>query len=72
MCFFFSLLPATFWLVIGYVVLYLSTRLDGPAKTFGRGLAVWTFLIAGFIVLAGAYVTTSGLCPMGEWMNFAG
>jgi len=69
MCFFFSLLPATFWLVIGYLVLYLSTRFDGPAKTFGQGLAIWTFIISGFIVLAGAYVTASGLCPMETWMN---
>lgn len=71
MCFFFSLVPATFWLVIGYVVLYLSTRSDGPAKTFGRGLAIWAFMISGVIVLAGAYVTASGLCPIDGWMNFA-
>ena len=69
MCFFFSLVPATFWLVIGYLVLYLSTRFDGAAKTFGRGLAVWVFIISGLIVLMGAYVTTSGLCPMNAWMN---
>ena len=71
MCFFFSLVPATFWLVIGYLVLYLSARFDGPAKTFGHGLAIWTFIISGFIVLAGAYVTMSGLCPIDAWMNCA-
>lgn len=72
MCFFFSLLPATFWLVIGYLVLYLSTRFDGPAKTFGHGLAIWTFVISGFIVLAGAYVTTIGSCPIDAWMSCVG
>lgn len=71
MCFFFSLVPATFWLVVGYLVLYLSSRFEGPAKTFGRGLAAWVFTISGFIVLAGAYVTINGLCPIGTWMNCA-
>ena len=71
MCFFFSLMPATFWLVIGYLVLYLSAGFDGAAKTFGRGLAIWAFMISGFILLAGVYVTTSGLCPIGAWMNGA-
>lgn len=71
MCFLFSLVPATFWLVIGYLVLFLSTRFDGPAKTFGRGLAIWTFVISGFIVLAGAVVTLSGLCHIDAWINCA-
>ena len=70
MCFFFSLVPATFWLVVGYLVLYMSARLDGPAKTFGRVLATWTFVISGLIVLAGAYVTAKGLCPISAWMSF--
>lgn len=71
MCFFFSLVPATFWLVIGYLVLYLSTRFEGATKTFGRGLATWAFIISGLIVLTGAYVTMSGSCPMDAWMNLA-
>ena len=71
MCFFFSLVPATFWLVIGYLVLYLSTRFEGATKTFGRGLATWAFIISGLIVLTGAYVAMSGSCPMDAWMNLA-
>ena len=36
MCFFFSLLPATFWLVIGYLVLYLSTRSGRNPRSVNR------------------------------------
>ena len=71
MCFFLSFMPATFWLVIGYFVLLSSTKVDGSVKTFGRGLAIWAFIISGFIVLAGAYVTLSGLCSMDAFMNCA-
>ena len=69
MCFFFSFLPATFWAVVGYFVLFSSTRAEGGVKTFGRILSVWTFIIAGFIVLAGAYVTIAGICPMEMMMQ---
>lgn len=72
MCFFFSLLPATFWLVIGYLLLYLSTRFEGPVRAFGRGLAIWVFIIAGGIVLAGAYVATVGMCPIDMCMEWNG
>ncbi len=71
MCFFFSFLPATIWLVIGYFLLFSSTRADGSLGTFGRGLAIWAFVIAACIVLAGAYVTISGLCPMGAFLSSA-
>lgn len=69
MCFFFSFLPATFWLVIGYFVLFSSTRVDGSVQRFGRALATWVFVLAGFILLAGAYITLSGCCPMGDLMQ---
>ena len=71
MCFFFSFIPATFWIVIGYFVLFSSTKADGSVKTFGRGLAIWAFFVAGFIVVAGAYVTLSGMCSMRAFMNCA-
>jgi len=69
MCFFFSFLPATFWLVIGYFVLFSSTRADGSVQSFGRVLATWVFVLAGFILLAGAYITLSGCCPLGDLMQ---
>jgi hypothetical protein len=64
MCFFMSFMPATFWAVIGYFVLFSSARADGGIRTFGRVLAVWIFVIAVFIPIAGAYVTLAGLCPI--------
>ena len=71
MCFVFSLIPATFWLVIGYFVLFVSGRAEGPVRTFGRILAFWIFLIAALIPLMGAYVTLSGQCPLTELLQRA-
>jgi hypothetical protein len=64
MCFFFSFLPATFWVVVGYFVLFASTKSAGSVRTFGRVLAIWIFIIAAFIPLMGAYISLSGLCPL--------
>ena len=47
MCFLFSLLPATFWVVIGYFVLFSSAKAGDGIRTFGRVLAIWIFVIAG-------------------------
>lgn len=63
MCFLFSLLPATFWVVIGYFVLFSSAKAGDGIRTFGRVLAIWIFVIAAFLLIAGAYVTLAGLCP---------
>ncbi len=64
MCFFFSLMPATICVTIGYFVLFAASKAEGGIKTFGWILAIWLFLIAAFIPIAGAYVTLAGLCPM--------
>jgi hypothetical protein len=64
MCFFFSLIPATVWAVIGFFVLYVSTKAEGGLSKFGRALAIWAFVIAVLFPLCGAYVTLAGLCPM--------
>lgn len=64
MCFIISFVPATFWLVIGYFILFSSTKAEGGVKTFGKVLAVWTFIIAAFIPMMGAYVTIADLCPI--------
>jgi len=63
MCFFFSLLPATGFLVIGYFVLFAASKAEGGLRTFGRVLAAWVFLVALYIPALGAYVTLAGLCP---------
>ena len=64
MCFFISFLPATFWAVVGYFILLSSTKVEGRVKTLGQFLGIWAFVISGFILLAGAYVSVTGLCTM--------
>ena len=66
MCFFISFMPATFWLVVGYFVLFSSTKAEGGVKTFGTVLAIWIFVITAFIPSAGADVAFSDLCPLEE------
>jgi glucose uptake protein GlcU len=69
MCFFISLLPATFWAVIGYFVLFASTRAEGRVQTLGRWLATWVFFIAVLIPFVAAYITLAGFCPIGTLMQ---
>lgn len=61
MCFFVSFVPATFWAVIAYFVLFSSSKADGSVKKLGQALAIWAFVIAAFIILGGAYVTMETL-----------
>ena len=44
-------------------MLFASSRAEGGIQRFGRILAIWVFLVASVPLLAGAYVTLSGLCP---------
>ena len=69
MCFFFSLIPATFFVTLGFFVLFASHKAVGGIKVFGIVLAIWIFLIALFPPIAGAYVTLSGQCPMEQMMK---
>ena len=64
MCFFFSFLPATIWLVLGYFIMFSSTKADGKMRIFGRLLAIWVFVIAAFIPMMAAYITLTDLCPL--------
>ena len=68
MCFFFSLIPATFWLVIAYFVLFSSSRADGQVQRFGRILAIWVAVIAAFFPVMGLVVSFTDLCPIAEIM----
>ena len=72
MCFFFSLIPATFWVVVGFFVLYTSTKAEGTLRKFGKVLAIWIFIIASFFPICGAYMTLSGNCPMEELIEEMG
>ena len=64
MCFFASLMPATMLAVVGYFVLFASTRAEGPVYMIGRVLAIWIFFLALMFPIMGAYVAIAGLCPM--------
>ena len=72
MCFFISFMPATFWAILGYFILFSSTRAEGAVRTIGQALAIWAFVIAGFIVLAGAYVTLAGWCSADGFCTMSG
>ncbi len=69
MCFIFSLIPATIFTVIGYFVLFSSTKTEGAVQKFGQILAIWVLIVALFFPIMGLYVTLSGLCPIGELMQ---
>ena len=60
MCFIFSFIPATIFLVIGYFVLFSSSKAEGNIQKFGQILVIWFFIIALFFPICGAYVTVSG------------
>ncbi len=69
MCFFFSLIPATVWAVIGFLVLFASTKAEGGLRKFGQVLGTWSLVIAALFPLGGAFVTLAGLCPMAAMME---
>ncbi|HEX6318900.1 MAG TPA: YgaP-like transmembrane domain, partial [Burkholderiales bacterium] len=46
MYFFFSLIPATLTVVLGYFIRFSSTRTQGAVNTLGRILAIWVFVLA--------------------------
>ncbi|MEE8344460.1 MAG: hypothetical protein V3R35_03940 [Woeseiaceae bacterium] len=71
MCLMFSFIPATFWVVVGYFILFSSARAEGRVRTFGQVLAVWVFALAVLIPVAAAYVTFAGLCPIDALMHAA-
>ncbi len=69
MCFFFSLLPATAWAIIGFFVLFASTKAEGGLSKLGQALGIWSLIIAALFPLVGAFVTLSGRCPLGAMMD---
>jgi hypothetical protein len=69
MCFFFSLIPATISVVLGYFILFSSIKTQGPVQRFGQILAIWVFIIAALFPIIGAYVAIAGLCPIGTMIQ---
>ena len=64
MYFLFSIIPATLAVVLGYFILFSSTKTQGAVKTFGQVLAIWVFILAAVFPAAGAYATYAGLPSM--------
>ncbi len=64
MCFLFSFMPATVFTVIGYFVLFSTSKIEGTTRMFGRILAIWIFIVAVLIPIGGAILTLSGNCPI--------
>jgi len=50
--------------VLGYVVLYCSSKSAGGIAAFGKALAIWVFVLAAVPPLIGAYVSIAGACPV--------
>jgi uncharacterized membrane protein (DUF485 family) len=69
MWFFFSLIPATLPLVVGYFVLFSSTKTAGAVATFGKILAVWLFVLAAFFPIGGAYISLADISPLATLMQ---
>lgn len=69
MYFFFSLMPATLLVVLGYFVLFSSTKTAGVVKTFGQILAIWIFILAAILPVAGAYATYAGFPSISTMMR---
>lgn len=61
MFFFISLIPATIWAVLGYFLLYASSRAQGLTQVLGRVLTIWVFIIAALFPMTGAYATFADL-----------
>ncbi|NIN35823.1 MAG: hypothetical protein GWO08_00605 [Gammaproteobacteria bacterium] len=49
--------------------MFSSTKLEGGMQLFGKILAIWIFVIASAIPLAGAYMAISDACPMKAMME---
>jgi Mn2+/Fe2+ NRAMP family transporter len=56
-----SLLPATIFAVIGYFVVFASTRSEGGIKRFGQYLGGWVLFLAAFTALGGAVAPIVGV-----------
>ena len=69
MYFFFSLIPATLAVVVGYFILFSSTKAQGGVKILGQILAVWVLILAALLPLAGAYATYAGAPSIAEMMR---
>lgn len=69
MYFFFSLIPATIGVIVGFFILFTSTKAQGAMQLFGRVVAIWVLILAALFPLAGGYATFAGLPSVGTVMQ---
>jgi hypothetical protein len=55
-----ALIPATALTIAGYFALFLSTRMEGGLRTFGKYLGVWAFTLAALVVLGALFAAAHG------------
>jgi hypothetical protein len=74
MMFFFSLIPATLLVVLGFFVMYASSKAEGGVKTCGKMLYIWIYILAGLVVLGGIFGPMMGMGRhsdrMGRYMQY--
>jgi hypothetical protein len=69
MCFVFSLIPATILVIVGYFILFSTTKTQqGAVQLFGYILSAWVFIVSAFFPAMGAYASISGACPSMQTM----
>ncbi len=66
MLFLFSLIPATIFGILGFLVLLASDKSSQGVRTFGKGLAIWILVLALIPPIGGAYMSFSGNFSMAE------
>ena len=70
MCFIISLIPATFWVIVGYFVLFSASKANSRGtRAFGQILAIWILVIAAVIVIGAGYIALAGFCRFGEMFS---
>src|SRR5579862_5186837 len=60
MIYFLALIPATALTIAGYFALFISTRMEGGLRTFGKYLGVWAFTLAALVVLGAIFAAAHG------------
>ena len=67
MIYFLALIPATGLTVGGYIVLYLSSRMEGGLRSFGKYLAFWAFTLAALVILGAVFAAAHHHHRRGEF-----
>ncbi len=70
MCLICSFIPASIFTTIGYFVLLTAGIQNNPGMNlFGSILAIVLFIIALGFITCGLYMTVTGKCPMGKFLE---